>query len=234
MTDKIKRYPLDKLYYAKVDSKDSIICETMINRCIKYKQLITLNSYEIVDEFVIDFNIKESLKEEIKRKKINGYLINLDGKDKKELTIDEIIKITQLIELLENKSFNRLNDMCKNIVNQISDLLGINVLSNPSSDLVIREIEEIVIPASKTLKFKELLFNYIKISMIVDGNITITNDDYRIKRALKGCKIRKPEFENKFIISANDNGEITLDCDNVEEVKVYSKQKTNKKYLTNI
>ena len=234
MIDKTKRYPIDKLYYAKVDSKDSIICETLSNRCIKYKHLITLDDYEIIDKYVIDFNIKKSLKEEINKKKINGCLISLDGKDKKELTIEEIIKIIKLTVLLENKSFNRLNEMCKNIVNQISDLLGINVLSNPSSDLIIKEVEEIVIPASKALKFKELLFNYIKISIIIDGNVSISNDDYRIKRALKGCKIKTPEFENKFTITANSDGEVLLDCKNVEEVKTYSKQKTNKKYLTNI
>lgn len=233
MLEKIKHYPIDKLYYAKVDSKDSIICETISNKTIKYKQLFNLDNYEIIDDYVLDFKMKKTVKEEIKNKKINGILIDKDGKNKKEITIDEIIEIVKLISLLENKSYNNLNYMCKNMVNQISDLLGINVYSDPSSDLSIKDVEEIIIPAPKVSKFKELLFDYIKTSIIIDNNIAITNDDYRIKRALKSCKIRNPEDENKFIISTN-NGEILLECDNVEEVKVYSKQKTNKKYLTNI
>lgn len=211
-------YPIDKLYYAEIDGYECIVCEIFLNHKPKYKELITIPDYYVVDK-ILDksFKIVKSLKEEIEEKQIGVCLLSKDGREKREVTIYEIINIIKVNTLLEKRSFDDLNNVCINMANQITDLLGININSNPSSTLKLSNVEEMAIPAIKVQKFKNLLFNYIKISIILDGNVSVSNKDYRVLRALKGAKIKTPEFENEFTIVGNSNGEISLECSNVVE-----------------
>ena len=218
--DKTKRniqmyYPLDHIYYAMVEGYESIVCEMNVNHKSKYIELITLPNYTFIDRIIYhNFEITKSLKEEIDSKNINVCLILKDGKEKKEITIEEIINIIKLTKLLENKSFDKLDSICMNITNKIIDLLGINVISNPSSNLKLNVIYENIIPAPKVSKLKDLLFSYIKISMILDEKVTISNDDYRILRALNVCRIKNLK-ENKFTLVGSSNGEINIECSNI-------------------
>lgn len=223
-----KHYPLDKLYYALVEGSECIICETFINHKPRYEQIITVRDYIPKQRILNDnFRIIKSLKEEIEIKKVNVCLISKDGKEKRELTIEEIMNIIKLINLLDKISFEHLDNVCITISNQVCDLLGINVNINPSSTLKLNNIDEVIVPASKAQKFKNLLFNYVKISMILDDSIIITNNDYRIIRALNGCKIKKQEIQNEFTLMGNSFGEIVLECENVvrDSKKTFRKKK---------
>lgn len=210
------RYPLDKLYYGTVDEYDCIIYEMIQDHKSRYIELIALPSYAFIDRTLKgNFKISKSLKEEIMNNQIDVCLITKEGKDKQSITLEEITNILKLINLLEHKSFAKLDSICLQATNYICDLLGVNVLSNPSSTLEFKDTEEIAIPFFKVKRLKELLFDYIKISLILDGVVTIKNDDYRIVRALNGCKIKKSEFENEFSITVNSNGEFNIECENI-------------------
>jgi hypothetical protein len=226
-------YPLDKLYYGYVEGYESIICEIDINHKPKYVELITLPNFVFIDRVLNNnFEITKSLKEEINNKNLDVCLLTKDGELKKEINISEVENFVKLINLLENKPFNDLNETCTNVVNKISDLLGINVYSNPSSNLKLKNITEVVIPATKVIKFKNLLFKYIKISIILDDLITISNNDYRIIRALKCSKIKMP-ITNEFLITANLEKQINIECSNV--VDTYQKKlKSVPNYRNNI
>lgn len=231
--DRHSYYPLDKIYFGNVEGTDCIICELVQNHKSIYIELISLPDFSFIDRVLgNNFKLYKSLKEEIKENNINVCLLLKDGKEKRNLSLEEIINIIKLINLLGSKSFDKLNDLCNNVANQISDLLGINVYSNPSSNLRIKEIDEIIIPATKALKFKNLLFNYIKISLILDSSVTITQNDYRILRAMNGCRIKYPEFENEFKITISELGEINIECKNVDNG--FQKTNTSKKNLTSI
>lgn len=221
---KIMCYELDKLYYGTVDEEDCLIYEKIVNHQLKYIQLLILPNYAPVDRVLNNnFKIIKSLKEEVKNKDINLCLLHNYGEEKRNLTIEEIICLTKLITQLNARTYDELNDVCSSIVEAVVKQLKINVINQDILN------DEIVISAPRLNKFKNILFNYIKISLILDGKITLDSNDYRIQRALKSSKIRKPNVE-KFNISCIDY-KITL---NGEETTNYQRTFKYKKYLTNI
>ena len=227
LNDKKTYYPINKLFYGKVDGVECIICEMYSNHNQIFKQLINLNDYSLVDKKIYDFKIIKSLEEEIKEKKMQVCLYTKNGEDKKTIAIEDIINIVKISKILDDKTFDNMSELCYMMTNKISDLLGININSNPSSNLIIKDIEEICVPATKVLKFKTNLFNSIKISLILDGNVEIYNDDYRVLNALKKSGIKINGIENEFFISIDTKGQEELQCDyiikNNKHVKSYQK-----------
>ncbi|MBE6149161.1 MAG: hypothetical protein E7170_00370 [Firmicutes bacterium] len=220
-------YPVDKLFYADVDGVECIACEMYNNHNQIFKQLINLSDYSLINKKIYDFKFIKSLKEEIKAKKMEVCLYTRNGEDKKNIAIEDVINIIKISKMLDEDNFDNINELCYIMTNKISDLLGINIESNPSSNLKIEDIEEICVPAIKVEKFKTSLFNSIKISLILDGNVEIYNDDYRVLNALKKSNIKNNGIENEFFISVDRKGQEELNCDyivkNNKHIKSYQK-----------
>ena len=75
--------------------------------------------------------------------------------------------------------------------------------------------------ATKQKKFKDILFNYIKTSLLFNDDLEIKHDDYRIKKALLKSKINF--HDNDFILYL-ENGVI-----DIESPKLIKKE-SNKRY----
>jgi len=216
--NKIKQYHLYKIYYAEIKNHEYLIYEMIKNHKLTYKKILDLQDYTLKDEIIIeDFKVTKSLLEEINNKKMNVCLLKKEGRAKQIFTIPEILQIIKITKLLENNNYDELNNFCINVVNNISDLVGINVNSNPSSNLKLNGVEEIIVSAPRAIKFKMILFNYLKISLLNERIIKIKGDDYRILNALNLCKIKKPKELNEFTLEISVNGTYFIDCVKIEK-----------------
>lgn len=214
--DHEKYYDINRLYYALVNNQDVLVYED--NNL--YIELFLLDDL-IYKGSIVSCTILKPLIEEIKEKNIDICLYYQNGTYKNVLSLKEIISINDVILKLNKNSFNNLDYISYLIVNYITDLLGINVISNKNSNLELKVNSEISVFATKQKKFKDILFNYIKTSLLFNDDLEIKHDDYRIKKALLKSKIN---FHDDDFILYLENGVI-----DIESPKLIKKE-SNKRY----
>jgi len=135
--------------------------------------------------------------------KENGFEVSLEktnGEIYTELPVSKVRQIDNAI-ILKQTMVQEQNDQIKNIsllvVNYVSDLLGFNIINNPSTNLSDKRIANVLVAGTKVKKFKQYLSSLIEFDLYNaiygDNMVIMPRDqkaiDYRILRALNKANI---------------------------------------------
>lgn len=224
-------YSLEKLFTAKVEGKDLVVVQMNTQNGVFYRNASNLSYADNVRHYsASEITIVEPLKEAVLQNELGILLKDSYGNDKAEFSGGEITQIVKSITARKSLNPNQINYIQKTseaITSIISDLVGLNVKTNPSSPLKLveeRTIQNIVIPASKLVLFKQTLVKYLSTSFLTERVAIISNygdcQDYRVARSLNIAKIKvTPELQkNVFSVRADLEGNIKID-----DVDVYKR-----------
>ena len=237
MMAKIKTYSINDLYFGLVDDKRRI--------GILDKEGIYHNFYYVsqkADEaFNEKFKVIASLKDILIKTGLDVLLLDKNGNPKEFLKSEEIRYLLNILERRLSMSqviLQRSNVISSNVVNIVSDLLGLNV-STPATPFKFQEkfdINEILISAKKLKQFKKYLFDYVQASLIAEKSVRLVFEvgarDYRIARSLNKAKIIQSSRLNQNIFSVDANLEGRIKVNDVD-IKEYPKEKGFKKTIKN-
>lgn len=152
------------------------------------------------------------LKNYILENNLEIFLYNNDGSNKIYFTLQECEEIIKLNNIKNNIPFQqqkKLKITSLKLANIISDLLGINIKTNPRTRINKDGISYVVVAAKKSALFRNILTSYIYISLIKENKLEISSNDYRILIALKKVNIKSNNLNN-FTIIVQKNGEIKI------------------------
>ena len=223
-----KKYPVDSLCFGLVDDKKKI---AFLDDFGVYHNTNLFN-----DRADVIFNEKfkyiSSLKEALVKHDLNMLIVDSNGNPKQYLNIEEIKYILNILERRLSMSqimIQRSIVISSNIVNIVSDLLGLNI-SEPSTPFKFKEqfdINEILTSAKKLKLFKKYLLEYIQASLIAEKRIRLVYEvgarDYRITRSLNKAKIASSSRLNQNIFSLDADLEGKIKVNDVD-IKEYPKE----------
>ena len=159
-------------------------------------------------------------------------IVDSNGNPKQYLNVEEIKYILNILERrlsMPQIMIQRSNVISSNIVNIVSDLLGLNI-SEPSTPFKFKEqfdINEILTSAKKLKLFKKYLLEYIQASLIAEKRIRLVYEvgarDYRITRSLNKAKIASSSRLNQNIFSLDADLEGKIKVNDVD-IKEYPKE----------
>ena len=221
----MKCYPIQSLYLIATNSSEIVAYLDDFNNC-----------FDIHSNKIENYKIIGSFEELIKSNDLNLLIVDKNGNPKRNLTVDEInylLKILKFKLSISQQIKQRNHAICVSIVNIVSDLLGLNVKTNPNTPYKFEsefDINEILVPASKLRLFKKAMIDYINTTLIVDRNISITYEDgerdYRIIRSLNKAGIKESErlAHNTFSLSLS-NGKLEINDRDIKEYQGFQKIK---------
>ncbi len=230
---KVHSYPIDKLYSGISNGKNIVVFVPNLEGENLIRPL-TINEYDIVN--VDNIEIVEPFIETLKKADLDVFLTDQNGLQKKEISVQQIVDLNKVLyrkRTLDEHYAKRNHLLSNNVACVVSDLLGLNVASNPSTMFgfdKIMPINEIIVSAQKLQNFKTYLINYLEVGFLTEGSVIVTKEgdicDYRVLRALKKSKIKKTEElkANDFAVTAKGTGQITV---NGLDIKEYSKKQEN-------
>lgn len=212
--DKATKYRLDQIY---LYGNDKQVVVKNCNDDFEYIKIMP------TFYFSTKFNSDNSpllipITEFITRCKIDPFLFNSNGQKKEVLSVSEIEIILDRITKYEKTPISALQStslLSKQIVDIISDLLGLNISVRPNSQLNLAQafdITDVAVPRIKIDIFKKSLYEYLNSTLIYENGVIITKDekhcDYHVSRSLKiaGIKNTQSILKNCFTLSANTNG----------------------------
>lgn len=233
---KVKKYPIDSLYLGLVDDKRKV---AFLDENGIYHSTYLVSSTADAN-FNNKFKVVSLFEEILKQNGLDVLITDSNGNLKQYLSIEEI---KYLLEILRRKltlpqiTIQRSNIISNNVVNIVSDLLGLNI-SAPSTPFKFQEkfdINEILVSAKKIKLFKKYLLDYVQATLIADKSIRLVFEvgarDYRITRSLNKAKILQSNKlnQNVFSLSANLEGSIKVNDVDIKEIpKEQGFQKTIK------
>ena len=223
-------YPLEKLFVAKVEGNDLIVIQINTPSGVFYRNALNLSYTDSVKHYSAgEITIIEPFKETVLQNGLSILLKDAYGNDKQNFTVGEISQIAKTIGALKKLNPNQISYIQRtsgSITNIISDLLGLNVKTNPSSTAKVMEertIHNVVVPASKLVLFKRTLAKYLSASFLTERVAIISNysdcQDYRIARALHIAKIKTTNELQKNIFSVRADLEGNIKIDDVDVYK---------------
>ncbi len=223
-----KKYPVDSLCFGLVDDKKKI---AFLDDFGVYHNTNLFNARADVI-FNEKFKYISSLKEALVKHDLNMLIVDSNGNPKQYLNIEEIKYILNILERRLSMSqimIQRSIVISSNIVNIVSDLLGLNI-SEPSTPFKFKEqfdINEILTSAKKLKLFKKYLLEYIQASLIAEKRIRLVYEvgarDYRITRSLNKAKIASSSRLNQNIFSLDADLEGKIKVNDVD-IKEYPKE----------
>lgn len=146
-------------------------------------------------------------------------LCNNEGCYNTRVSFDKLNIILQILNKLsrmstyERERLSRISDIA---TYQATDLLGINVHDNPSSNLNLPMRKSVIVKSKKALLFQQNLSKFIFSDLINEGYTILINDadgrDKNINRSLKisDIKITNELLENQFCLKVSNNGNLEL------------------------
>lgn len=227
---KVHSYPIDKLYSGILNGKNIVVFVSDLEGKNLIRPL-TVNEYDIVN--IDSIEIVEPFLETLRKADLDVFLTDQNGLQKKEISAQQIADLNKVLyrkRTLDEHYAKRNRLLSNNVACVVSDLLGLNVRTNPSTAFgfdQVMPINEIVVSAQKLQNFKSYLINYLEVGFLTEGSVIVTKEedvcDYRVLRALKRSKIKRTEElkENNFEVRAKDTGQITV---NGVDIKEYSKR----------
>ena len=223
-----KKYPVDSLCFGLVDDKKKI---AFLDDFGVYHSTNLSNARADVI-FNEKFKYISSLKEALVKHDLNMLIVDSNGNPKQYLNVEEIKYILNILERrlsMPQIMIQRSNVISSNIVNIVSDLLGLNI-SEPSTPFKFKEqfdINEILTSAKKLKLFKKYLLEYIQASLIAEKRIRLVYEvgarDYRITRSLNKAKIASSSRLNQNIFSLDADLEGKIKVNDVD-IKEYPKE----------
>lgn len=224
----IKKYPIDNLYLGLVDEKKKV---AFLDDHGVYHN-VHPTSAKLDALFDGKFKLVSSLKEVLTQNELSALVIDSNGNPKQYLNIEEIKYLLNVLERklsMSQMMLQRSNIISNNVVNVVSDLLGLNI-SSPATPFKFYEkfdINEILISAKKLKLFKKYLFEYVQSSLIAEKNVRLVFEvgarDYRITRSLNKAKILQGNKlnQNIFSVAVDLEGHIKV---NDVDIKEYPKE----------
>ena len=223
-----KKYPINSLCFGLVDDKKKI---AFLDDFGVYHStgLTNIKTDAIFNE---KFKYISSLKEALVKHDLNMLIVDSNGNPKQYLNVEEIKYILNILERRLSMSqimIQRSNVISSNIVNIVSDLLGLNI-SEPSTPFKFKEqfdTNEILTSAKKIKLFKKYLYEYVQASLIAEKRIRLVYEvgarDYRITRSLNKAKITSNSRLNQNIFSLDADLEGKIKVNDVD-IKEYPKE----------
>ena len=233
---KIKTYSLNDLYFGLIDGKRRI---GVLNKEGIYHNFYCVSN-KANESFNEKFEIIAPLKEILAEIGLDALLLDKNGNPKEFLKKEEVKYLLNVLEhrmSMPQAIVQRSHVISSNVVNIVSDLLGLNV-SMPATPFKFQEmfdIKEILVSAKKLKQFKKYLYGYVQSSLIAEKNIRLVFEvgarDYRIARSLNKAKIIQSNRlnQNIFSVDANLEGQIKVNDIGIKEyIKDQGFQKTIK------
>lgn len=219
----MKSYPVQSLYLVAIDDNQIVAYLDDHNNC-----------FDIYSNKIDNYKIIGSFDELIKSNGLSLLITDSNGNPKRYLNADEINFLSKILKrkLSYSQQIKQKNHVISvNIVNIVSDLLGLNVKINPSTPYKFEEtfdINEILVSAKKLKTFKKALINYINASLIGDRNISITYEvgerDYRISRSLETANIvQTPRLKQNTFSLSFLNGKLEINNRDIKEYQGFQK-----------
>lgn len=234
--DDIKFFELDRLYYGSVLENNRVHEDVFYSMDSKYCGLNCL----IASERILG---KVSLKEKLEKLGLEHLIKNSSFKNFEFLTKDQIRKICKVIKTkskMSESEIERIDEMSELVTNYISDLLGLNIVSRPLTDVssTFSNISNVLVTGLKEFKFRELLKPIIEVELYQcygepcsqiyscqDGLI-----DSRISACLNKVGIKKDNvLKNQFSVRVNSNQISILDSGINQYVVCYEKNEKVKR-----
>lgn len=223
---------ISKVFTANYDGYRTIVYCYSQNRCLEITRNIDLLQSEVekIEPFT-DYVLRSGLGAILKR---------TNGETFSELPIYRLKQIDRIVgnKLASEPEYEKQVKIISQLsANYISDLLGFNIATNPSSDLVNTDTPNVLIKGVKLKRFKEALTSLIEFELYDIsnrfGDVIITCDkdgiDYRIKGALSQAKIQF-DGTRRFKLKINDS-HIMIKQGDLEYVTYYDKKDTKVKKL---
>ena len=219
----MKSYPAQSLYLVAIDNSQIVAYLDDHNNC-----------FDIYSNKIDNYKIIGSFDELIKSNGLSLLITDSNGNPKRYLNADEINFLSKILKrkLSYSQQIKQKNHVISvNIVNIVSDLLGLNVKINPSTPYKFEEIfdiNEILVSAKKLKTFKKAMINYINASLIGDRNISITYEvgerDYRISRSLETANIvQTPRLKQNTFSLSFLNGKLEINNRDIKEYQGFQK-----------
>lgn len=218
-----KRYLINNIYVGKIEYEPLTLFYFKNGQYTKIDGLDSklYNEYEII-------NLKEFI-DYLEENNLDVLIKSEFCKNKSYLYEHEVLDIFNSSKNKEKLSVNEYKELISKsqlLSKIVSDLIGLNITDNPSTDLNIINREDVIVSAPKMLKFRSMIEKIIFCKLLND-EFELYNDDEISKEILCGLRYSNIKINNhincnkfRLLINRNNFKELT-GCIVKEKTKVY-------------